>query len=82
MEDESDKTGDSNVFNVELNEIKQLVLKFGDGITTRKLTPNSELYVLYLECQGMDGEVNPGEDNQNLEMTHSASMLGISDELY
>ena len=49
MEDESDKTGDSNVFNVELNEIKQLVLKFGDGITTRKLTPNSEVYVLYLE---------------------------------
>ena len=63
MEDESDKTGDSNVFNVELNEIKQLVLKFGDGITTRKLTPNSELYVFYLECQGMDGEVKPGEDN-------------------
>ena len=40
---------DDNVFNVELNEIKQIVLKFGDGITTRKLTPNSELYVFYLE---------------------------------
>ena len=44
---------DDNVFNVELNEIKQIVLKFGDGITTRKLTPNSELYVFYLETQGM-----------------------------
>ena len=40
---------DCNVFNVELNEIKQIVLKFGDGITTRKLTPNSQLYVFYLE---------------------------------
>ena len=40
---------DCNVFNVELNEIKQLVLKFGDGITTKKLTPNSELYIFYLE---------------------------------
>jgi hypothetical protein len=40
---------DCNVFNVELNEIKQVVLKFGDGITTRKLTPNSQLYVFYLE---------------------------------
>jgi hypothetical protein len=35
---------DCMVFNVELNEIKQLVLKFGDGITTRKLTPNSDLH--------------------------------------
>ena len=50
---------DCNVFNVELNEIKQLVLKFGDGITTKKLTPNSELYVFYLETQGMDGGVQP-----------------------
>lgn len=40
---------DNNVFNVELNEIKQVVLKFGDGITTKKLTPNSQLYVFYLE---------------------------------
>lgn len=48
---------DQMVFNVELNEIKQLVLKFGDGITTRKLTPNSELHVFYLETQGMDGGV-------------------------
>ena len=47
------------MFNVELNEIKQLVLKFGDGITTRKLTPNSELYVFYLETQGMEGGVVP-----------------------
>ena len=40
---------DDYVFNVELNEIKQLVLKFGDGITTKKLTPNAELYIFYLD---------------------------------
>ena len=51
-----------NVFNVELNEIKQIVLKFGDGITTRKLTPNSKLYVFYLETQGMDGGVQPSTE--------------------
>lgn len=52
---------DCNVFNVELNEIKQIVLKFGDGITTRKLTPNSQLYVFYLETQGMGGGVLPDD---------------------
>ena len=40
---------DGNVFNVELDELKQISLKFGDGITTRKLTPNSELHVFFLE---------------------------------
>ena len=71
---------DDYVFNVELNEIKQLVLKFGDGITTRKLTPNSELYVFYLETQGMEGGVVPS--SEELEFQHSAAMLGIPDELY
>ena len=71
---------DDNVFNVELNEIKQLVLKFGDGITTRKLTPNSELYVFYLETQGMEGGVQPS--SEEMEFEHSAAMLGIPDELY
>ena len=69
-----------NVFNVELNEIKQIVLKFGDGITTRKLTPNSKLYVFYLETQGMDGGVQPS--TEPLEFRQNASMLNISQELW
>jgi hypothetical protein len=40
---------DCNVFNVELDEMKHPTIKFGDGITTNKLIPNSELYVFYLE---------------------------------
>lgn len=71
---------DDYVFNVELNEIKQLVLKFGDGVTTRKLTPNSELYVFYLETQGMEGGVLPSSEELHFE--HNAAMLGIPDELY
>ena len=71
---------DPFVFNVELNEIKQLVLKFGDGITTRKLTPNSELYVFYLETQGMDGGVQP--TGETLEFRHGPAMFGIDQELY
>jgi len=71
---------DCNVFNVELNEIKQLVLKFGDGITTKKLTPNSELYVFYLETQGMDGGVQPSASE--LEFQHGPALFNISEELY
>lgn len=71
---------DDYVFNVELNEIKQLVLKFGDGVTTKKLTPNSELYVFYLETQGMEGGVLPSAEQ--MEFTHSPEMLGIPQELY
>ena len=71
---------DNCVFNVELNEIKQLVLKFGDGITTKKLTPNSELYVFYLETQGMDGAVQP--DDEELTFVHTPEMLMLDDDLY
>ena len=71
---------DCNVFNVELNEIKQLVLKFGDGITTRKLTPGSELYVFYLETQGMDGAVQPSPEK--LTFNHGAAMFNMDQNLY
>lgn len=71
---------ESLVFNVELNEIKQLVLKFGDGITTRKLHPNSELHIFYLDTQGLDGEVQP--DGAKLQFKHGPAMFGISQELY
>ena len=71
---------DDNVFNVELNEIKQIVIKFGDGITTSKLTPNSELYVFYLETQGMDGAIQ--SDSESLEFRHSNEMFDIEEGLY
>lgn len=69
---------DDQVFNVELNEIKQLVIKFGDGITTQKLTPNSELHIFYLETQGMDGGVLPS--SEQLQFLHGKSMFGIQDD--
>ena len=70
---------DDFVFNVELNEIKQLVIKFGDGVTTRKLTPNSELYIFYLETQGMDGQVQPG-DGEGMTFMHTKQMFDIQDD--
>ena len=71
---------DCNVFNVELNELKQLVIKFGDGITTSKLTPNSKLHIFYLETQGMDGGIQPSDEE--LTFHHGPAMFGIPDGLY
>ena len=51
------------MFNVELNETKNLTLKFGDGITTQKLTSGSELHVFYLETQGMNGGIQASNDS-------------------
>jgi hypothetical protein len=73
---------DGNVFNVELDEMKHPVIKFGDGITTKKLTPNSELYVFFLETQGMDGEIQPSSENQNLEFAHRPALFDIDEKLY
>ena len=63
-----------------MNEIKQLTIKFGDGTTTRKLTPNSKLYVFYLETQGMGGEIHPS--SEELKFQHGAAMFDIPDWLY
>ena len=71
---------DDNVFNVELNELKQPVIRFGDGITTKKLTANSQLHVFYLETQGKGGGVTPS--GQELTFNHDAATLGIDNDLY
>lgn len=73
---------DGNVFNVELDEMKHPVIKFGDGITTNKLNPNSELHVFYLDTQGMDGGTQPNEDDVDLKFKHNHSMFGIDEKLY
>ena len=76
---------DCNVFNVDLNELKQPVIRFGDGITTGKLSPNSQLHVFYLETQGYDGGVTPnsnGSSNEGFSLQHGPAMFGIDDGLY
>lgn len=73
-------TGNSKVFNVELNELKQIVIKFGDGITTSKLNKDSELYIFYLETQGMNGQVVPSKEQ--LKFSHNATMFNLPQPLY
>lgn len=72
---------DTYVFNVELNERKQLVIKFGDGITTRKLTSGSELHLFYLETQGMNGGIQASSDELTIQFPSSES-LDIVPELF
>lgn len=50
-------TSNDKNFEVRLNENYQYTLKFGDGITGKRLTAGSTVFVVYLESNGPDGEI-------------------------
>jgi hypothetical protein len=56
---------DEDVFELRLNENKQYVLKFGDGIHGSKLQARDELYIVYLESNGPDGKIGAGVINSD-----------------
>ena len=51
----------SKVYTVCLNENKTYELKFGDGITGKRLNTGDRIYVFYLESDGEDGEMDLAE---------------------
>ena len=55
-----DKETDT-VFNLRLDENKQYVITFGDGVTAAKPPKNSVLYIVYLESAGPGSELAAGE---------------------
>lgn len=66
---ESQRVYDSNekVFELRLNEYKQVELKFGDGIYAQKLKAGDVVYVAYLRSNGPDGVITAETfDNENL----------------
>lgn len=54
-----------NVFELRINENKNYVLKFGDGIHGSKLQTGDELYVVYLESNGPDGKIGTNVINED-----------------
>jgi hypothetical protein len=50
-------SGDEDVFELRLNERKRYTLKFGDGIHGSKLLPEDEIFVVYLQSNGVDGKI-------------------------
>lgn len=70
------------VYSVSLNSDKQYQLKFGNGITGRKLDKGDYIYVFYLDTNGLDGSIDLGEFNLNNKFKHDNSMFNITPELY
>jgi len=46
-----------NVFELRLNEYKRYVITFGDGIHGASLKPGDELFVIFLNSNGIDGKI-------------------------
>lgn len=73
----------SKVFSARLNEDKVYEIKFGDGTTGERLQPGDQVYVFYLETNGLDGEIDVGRvDFENAKFTHTQQMFGLSRQDY
>ena len=46
------------VFSLRLNENKQYVITFGNNVNGKRIPANADLYVVYLQSNGPDGEIS------------------------
>ena len=72
------------VYTAYLNENKTFEIKFGNGISGRKLLPGDRIHILYLDTNGPDGYFDPSsiELTKQTQLHHSATFFGMSDEVY
>jgi len=64
------------IYTVSLNENKTYEIKFGNGVTGRKLMPGDRIYVFYLESDGPAGQVDLSEiDFSNIQLRHDWNQL-------
>jgi len=70
------------VFSIRLNENKQLVLQFGDGIYGEKLQFGDEIYPVYLESNGPSGVIGANAMNQNTRGNLFIGILGMTDTMF
>ena len=72
---------DQRICNVRLNESKTYELTFGNGFTGYKPPPSAKIYVMYLDTNGPDAELEP-QDVKDVVAVHSRSLFGMSEALY
>ena len=71
------------VYQIRLDENKNYVLKFGNGIIGKKLKKGSRIYVFYLETNGLDANFTIDDVVQTkFKFTHTKSLFGITTALY
>jgi hypothetical protein len=69
------------VFEARLNESKQYTIKFGDGINGTKLTPSSEIIILYLQSNGSTGTIDAsvlGKESDKGQLVFDIPVVGLS----
>ena len=69
------------ICNLRLNEYKTYELTFGNGFTGKIPPENSTVYVMYLETNGPDAELEPN-DIDGKQLKHSRTLFGLTDEMY
>jgi hypothetical protein len=50
--------GTDEIYSVKLDENKNYVIKFGNGVVGKKLNKGDKIYIVYLETNGLGGEIN------------------------
>lgn len=74
-------SNDDRYFSIRLNENKEYEIKFGNDNNGQKLDPGDKVYVLYLESNGFDAELQIG-DVQKAHFIEPAGMLGIDKDVF
>jgi hypothetical protein len=78
---ESVFTSKDNVFELRINEREKYTLTFGDDIHGSRLKPSDEIYIIYLEGNGEDAEINASTLNEsNGDIT--LSIAGMDNNTY
>lgn len=68
----------SNVFNLRLNERKEYEITFGDGSTGALLPEGAAIYIVYLDTNGLEGELGINDAN-NIAIKQNS--LGLTDNI-
>jgi hypothetical protein len=68
-----------DVFELRINENKQYVVTFGDGVHGSRLRDGDELFIVYLEGNGNSGKIGAGFLNSNNQL--SIQIAGMTDAL-
>lgn len=68
----------SNVFNLRLNERKEYEITFGDGSTGALLPEGAAIYIVYLDTNGLEGELGINSANTIL---INKNLLGLNDNI-
>jgi hypothetical protein len=72
--DQRTYSSNDKIFELRLDEFKNVQLRFGDGIYGSRLQSGDKIYVVYLKSNGPDGTVLP-RDISNLSLTTSIAGL-------